>query len=175
MQEVQPTVCQRNREHPPRQDERTPLWHKKKGNRKNSCSPLLPTGPHALWRTCKWGGLRRYTGTAHNGEERETASSSERCPHTGWTWTNDIMAYAITEYNITAYANTRHTPRTIDSSLPFLYFLTTTVSILHGLFCTVCPALYAWRRSYGTETLHIVVKLCALKDCFRYSFKNILV
>ena len=106
---------------------------------------------------------------------RERERETERCPHTGWTWTNDIMAYAITEYNVTAYANTRHTPRTIDSSLQFLYFLTTTVSILHGLFCTVCPALYAWRRSYGTETLHIVVKLCALKDCFRYSFKNILV
>ena len=31
------------------------------------------------------------------------------------------------------------------------------------LFYTECP-LYAWRRSYGTETLHKVMKLCALKD-----------
>ena len=164
MQEVQPTVCRRNRERPPCQDERTPLWHKNKENRKTSCSPLLPTGPHC-------GGLasegdREDPQEQHTMEKRETALSSERCLHMGWTGTNDIMAYAITEY-VTAYANTRHTPRTIDSSLPFLYFLTTTVSILHGLFCTVCPALYAWRRSYGTETLHIVVKLCALAFAIR--------
>ena len=45
MQEVWPTVCRRNGERPPHQDERTRLQHKKKENRKRSCSPLLPTGP----------------------------------------------------------------------------------------------------------------------------------
>ena len=44
MQEVQPTVCWKNGERPPRQDERTPLQHKNKENRKKNCSPLLPTG-----------------------------------------------------------------------------------------------------------------------------------
>ena len=69
------------------------------------------------------------------------------------------MAYAITEYNVTAYANTRHTPRTIDSSLQFLYFLTTTVSILHGLFCTVssivCLKEVLWDRNvaYSCEVV----------------------
>ena len=43
------------------------------------------------------------------------------------------------------------------------------------LICTACPALYAWRRSYGTETVHEVMKLGVLKDWFDYLFANTLV
>ena len=52
MQEVQPTVCQRNGEHPPRQDEWTPLQHKNKENRKNQLQPTFANWT-TLWNTCK--------------------------------------------------------------------------------------------------------------------------
>ena len=46
MQEVWPTVCRKNGEHAAHQNEGTQLQYKNKEDRKTSCGPLLPTGPH---------------------------------------------------------------------------------------------------------------------------------
>ena len=78
------------------------------GRQKNQ---LRPTFANWItpWRTCKWGGSRRSTGTAHSHEERERerarasgSSPSERCLHMGWIdWISDVTAYVITVYAIT--------------------------------------------------------------------------
>ena len=103
MQELQPTVGQRDGECPAHKDELT-LLDIEQGKQRNQSQPTSANWI-TLWKTCKWKGLRRFTLTAHS---------------RGEGWTSDITAVVV--YSITAYANTEFTTNNwlFSTSLPLL-------------------------------------------------------
>ena len=143
MQDMRPAVCRRDGERPTREDEWTPLRHMNKENRKNSCSPLMPTGPHHGGPTSEanWEDPQEQHTVGEEKERTSGSSPSERCIYTGWIWMSDVTMYAITAYDIIAYANTGM-PWTINFSLPFLYLSNNcehlALSVLYRVSSIVC-------------------------------------
>ena len=89
----------------------------------------------------------------------------------GWVTSRCTLSQAYT----VICTLTWRTPQIIDSSLPILYW-SNNCEHLHCLFCTECLALYARRRSHGTEMLHrVMMKLHVLKAWSDYLFANTLV
>ena len=158
----------------------TPPWHKNKEDRKTSCSPLLPTGPH-------------HEGAASEGDQGDPqeqhtvmkrvrasgSSPSERCLHMGWIgWISDVTAYVITVYAITVYPCTQalggqqlgyetmpfhrqrykatHTGYTQLSALPAQMGITKSMTKQ----TTNVTMLLLWKRKAGYN-FHLTVHTCS--------------
>ena len=121
-------------------------------------------------------GINQFFGWYISRREREFLDlHSENAVSTqaesGWVTSRCTLSQAYTVICMLTW----RTPQIIDSSLPILYW-SNSCEHLHCLFCTECLALYARRRSHGTEMLHtVMIKLHVLKAWSDYLFANTLV